>query len=220
MISRRHLLQAAGAAGALAGLPGEATVPVRPVKGQVLRLRDPRGPGLIERTIRGAEAYLVPRADGRYVLGATMEERGHDRTPTAGGLYELLRDMSEVVPGVLELEVEELRAGLRPATPDNLPAIGPGGIDGLHWAAGHFRNGILLTPVTAELAAAALAGEELPELAPGATVQSALAALDIPGAPRGVAVAVDAEVVPRGQWEAHQLYEGARIEVLRAIQGG
>jgi glycine oxidase len=148
-----------------AGRLDGAALPVRPVKGQVLRLRDPQGPGLVERTIRGAVAYLVPRADGRYVLGATMEERGHDRTPTAGGLYELLRDMSEVVPGVLELEIAELEAGLRPATPDNLPAIGAGALDGLFWAAGHFRNGILLAPVTAELIAATLAGEPLPDWA-------------------------------------------------------
>jgi glycine oxidase len=139
-------------------------VPVRPVKGQVIRLRDPRGPGLIERTIRGADCYLVPRADGGYVLGATMEERS-DTAPTAGGVYELLRDMSEIVPGVLELEIEELRAGLRPATPDNLPAIGPGTVEGLLWAAGHFRNGILLAPLTADLIAAAAAGEPLPEWA-------------------------------------------------------
>ena len=83
-----------------------------------------------------------------------MEERGFDTAPTAGGVYELLRDMSELVPGVLELEIEELLAGLRPATPDNLPAIGPGALDGLVWATGHFRNGILLAPVTAELVAA------------------------------------------------------------------
>jgi glycine oxidase len=140
-------------------------VPVRPVRGQVLRLRDPRGPGLVERTIRGTDAYLVPRDDGRYVLGATMEERGHGLAPTAGGAYELLRDMSEIVPGVLELELEEIRVGLRPATPDNLPAIGPGATPGLVWATGHFRNGILLTPLTADLAAAALAGEPLPEWA-------------------------------------------------------
>jgi glycine oxidase len=143
-------------------------VPIRPVKGQVLRLRDPRGdrphPPLIGRTVRGQQAYLVPRADGTYVLGATMEERG-DTAPTAEGVYELLRDMSEVVPGVLELEVEELLAGLRPATPDNLPAIGPGTVDGLLWATGHFRNGILLAPLTAELIAAAAAGEPLPEWA-------------------------------------------------------
>jgi glycine oxidase len=153
-------------------LPERARVPIRPVKGQVLRLRDPRvnrpHPPLVERTIRGAEAYLVPRADGRYVLGATMEERGHDTAPTAGGVYELLRDMSELVPGVLELEIEHLLAGLRPATPDNLPAIGPGALDGLFWAAGHFRNGILLAPVTADLVAGALAGEPLPAWAAAA----------------------------------------------------
>jgi glycine oxidase len=149
-------------------LPEAARVPVRPVKGQVLRLRDPRGPGLVERTIRGAEAYLVPRADGGYVLGATMEERGFDTAPTAGGVYELLRDMSEIVPGVLELEVEELRAGLRPATPDNLPAVGRGALEGLVWATGHFRNGILLAPVTAELAVAAVCDEPLPEWAAAA----------------------------------------------------
>jgi glycine oxidase len=140
-------------------------VPVRPVKGQILRLRDPRGPGLIERTVRGPQAYLVPRVDGGYVLGATMEERGYDTAPTAGGVYELLRDMSEIVPGVLELEIEELLAGLRPATPDNLPAIGHGTVDGVLWATGHFRNGILLAPLTAELIAAAACGEPLPEWA-------------------------------------------------------
>ena len=139
-------------------------VPVRPVKGQVMRLRDPRGAGLITRTVRGPQAYLVPREDGRYVLGATMEERP-DTAPTAGGVYELLRDMSEVVPGVLELEVEELLAGLRPATPDNLPAIGHGTVDGLLWATGHFRNGILLAPLTADLIARAATGEPLPEWA-------------------------------------------------------
>jgi glycine oxidase len=149
----------------LGGLPDEARVPVRPVKGQVLRLRDPGGAGLVTRVIRSEQAYLVPRGDGRYVLGATMEERGWDRSPTAGGVYGLIRDMSELVPGVLELEIEEIEAGLRPATPDNLPAIGPGALEGLVWATGHHRNGILLTPVTAELVAGALAGEPLPDWA-------------------------------------------------------
>jgi glycine oxidase len=152
----------------LEGLPDGARVPLRPIKGQVLRLRDPRGPGLVERTIRGETAYLVPRGDGRYVVGATQEDRGWDTTPTAGGVYELLRDVGEVVPGVYELEIAELEAGLRPATPDNLPAIGAGALAGLFWATGHFRNGILLTPVTAELIAAALAGEPLPDWAAAA----------------------------------------------------
>jgi glycine oxidase len=156
---------AAGVHVARLDMPEHARVPVRPVKGQVLRLRDPRGAGLIDRTIRGEHAYLVPRGDGGYVLGATMEERGWDTTPTAGGVYELLRDLSEVVPGVFELDIEELTAGLRPATPDNLPAIGPGALEGLVWATGHYRNGILLTPVTAELVAGALAGEPAPDWA-------------------------------------------------------
>jgi len=151
------------AAGAHAGRFG--AVPVRPVKGQVVRLRDPSGPGLVERTIRTHDAYLVPRADGRYVVGATMEERGFDTAPTAGGVFELLRDVSEVVPGVLELELEDVLAGLRPATPDNLPAIGRGALDGLVWATGSFRNGILLSGLTGELAAAAICGEELPHWA-------------------------------------------------------
>jgi glycine oxidase len=167
------------AAGAHAGRFG--SVPVRPVKGQVLRLRDPRGAGLIERTIRTHDAYIVPRADGRYVLGATMEERGFDTAPTAGGVFELLRDVSEVGPGVLELEVEELLAGLRPATPDNLPAIGRGERDGLLWATGHHRNGILLSGLTGELAAAAICGEELPEwAAPADPLRFAAARAEVP----------------------------------------
>ncbi|MET0771098.1 MAG: FAD-dependent oxidoreductase, partial [Solirubrobacteraceae bacterium] len=159
------------AAGAAAGGLGPA-LPVRPVKGQVLRLRDPNGPGLIERTVRTLDAYLVPRADGRYVLGATMEERGWDRTPTAGGVYELLRDIAEVVPGVLELELEEVLAGLRPATPDNRPALGFA--DGVLVAAGHHRNGILLAGLTGDLVAGLLAGDPLPEwAAPAAPARGA-----------------------------------------------
>ncbi len=133
------------------GLPGDARVPVRPVKGQILRLRDPAGPGLLERVVRFRGGYLVPRADGRYVLGATVEERGFELAPTVGGVYELLRDAHELVPGVSELEIEELCVGLRPGTPDNVPAIGPGALAGLIWATGHHRNGILLAPLTAEL---------------------------------------------------------------------
>ena len=149
----------------VAGLPETARVPVRPVKGQVLRLRDPGGPGLVERSIRTQAAYLVPRADGRYVLGATMEERGWDAAVTAGGVFELLRDLSEVVPGVLELELEHALTGFRPGTPDNVPAIGPGALDGLVWATGHWRNGVLLAPVTADLVAGVLDGEALPDWA-------------------------------------------------------
>ena len=163
-VAAAQVVVAAGAwSGAPIGLPEEARVPVRPVKGQTLRLRDPEGPGLLTRVVRWGPptpGYLVPRGDGRYVLGATMEERGFDTTITAGAVHELLRDAAELVPGVLELQIDELVAGLRPATPDNAPVLGPSpALEGLHWATGHHRNGILLAPVTGELVAAGLAGE-------------------------------------------------------------
>jgi glycine oxidase len=161
-VGARHLVIAAGAwSGNLEGLPAEARVAVRPVKGQLLRLRDPAGPGLLERVVRFEGGYLVPRADGRYVLGATVEERGFEQHATAGGVYELLRDAHELVPGVSELQIEELCVGLRPGTTDNLPVIGRAGLSslaGLTWATGHYRNGILLAPLTAELVVEALAG--------------------------------------------------------------
>ncbi|MEA2287154.1 MAG: glycine oxidase [Solirubrobacteraceae bacterium] len=146
--------------GVLTGVPDDARIPVRPVKGQSLRLRDPAGPGLIERVVRWDGGYLVPRSDGRYVLGATVEERGFDTQITAGAVHDLVRDGSELVPGVLELEVEELIAGLRPGTPDNAPVIGESpAAPGLVWATGHYRNGALLAPVTADLVVGELCGE-------------------------------------------------------------
>jgi glycine oxidase len=137
-------------------------VPLHPVKGQIMRLHDATGPGLITRVLRMGSGYIVPRGDGRYVLGATMEERGFDTTVTAGAVYELLRDAGELVPGLSELVIDEISAGLRPATPDNAPAIGRSAAPGLLWAVGHYRNGILLAPITAEMVVAALSGEEPP----------------------------------------------------------
>jgi glycine oxidase len=166
VVATEQVVVAAGAwSGALAGLPDAARFPLRPVKGQIMRLRDPSGPGLLERIVRFEGGYLVPRGDGRYVLGATTEERGFDTSVTAGGLYELLRDAGELVPGVHELAVEETGAGLRPATPDNAPVLGRcGEVEGLVWATGHHRNGILLAPVTAELVVGALeGGEDVPD---------------------------------------------------------
>lgn len=156
----------------IGGLPAHARVRVRPVKGQILRLRDPVGPGLIARVVRHAGGYLVPRGDGRYVLGASVEEQGFDLQPTAGRVYELLRDCAELVPGIEELRIEELSVGLRPGSPDNAPVIGPGAVDGLVWATGHYRNGILLAPLTAELVLAALAGE--PGSGPASPVRAPL----------------------------------------------
>jgi glycine oxidase len=164
-LSAPRVLIAAGVwSGSVAGIPDEARVPIRPVKGQILRLHDPAGPGLLTRVLRMPTAYVVPRGDGRYVLGATMEERGFDTTVTAGAVFELLRDASELLPGLSELVVDELCAGLRPGTADNAPIIGPGAVDGLFWATGHYRHGILLAPVTAELITAAVVdGAAVPE---------------------------------------------------------
>jgi glycine oxidase len=164
-LSAGQVVVAAGAwSGQLAGLPPDARVPVRPVKGQILRLRDPAGAGLLRRIVRLPDAYIVPRGDGRYVIGATVEERGWDTQPTAGGVFELLRSARKVLPGADEWVVEEVGAGLRPGTPDNAPVLGPGTIDGLLWATGHHRNGILLAPVTGETLAAVLAGEPVPDV--------------------------------------------------------
>ncbi len=154
---------AAGAWSAeLDGLPEYARVAVRPLKGQILRLRDPAGPGLLRRVLRFEGGYVVPRDDGAYVLGATVEERGFEEQPTAGGVYELLRRARELLPGVLEWQIEELSVGFRPATPDNTPVIGRGALDGLLWATGHHRNGILLAPLTAQLVVDALLTQDGP----------------------------------------------------------
>jgi len=144
------VVAAAGAwSGELAGLPAGVGVAVRPVKGQIMRLRDPTGPGLLEGVLRFQGGYLVPRGDGAYVLGATMEERGFEPGATAGGVYRLLRDAHELVPGVSELRIEEVGFGYRPGSPDNVPIVGRSTLDGLLWATGHHRNGVLLAPLTA-----------------------------------------------------------------------
>ena len=153
--------------GTLAGMPDHARPPVRPIKGQILTLRQPVDDPVVTRTVRGivqgSSIYLVPRDDGRVVVGATVEERGWDDVPTAGGAYELLRDALALVPGLDDAELVAARAGLRPGSPDDLPMIGATGVDGLVVATGHHRNGILLTPVTGEAVAAAVSGDPVPE---------------------------------------------------------
>ena len=118
-----------------------------------------------ERIVATQWVYIVPRGDGRVVVGATVEERGFDLTVTAGGVHELLREAYRVLPEIVELELTDAVAGLRPGTPDNAPVIGPGALDGLVVATGHYRNGILLAPVTADSVVALLAGEEPPSAA-------------------------------------------------------
>ncbi len=144
-------------------LPDEARPRVRPVKGEVIELRPRDGePVPAERIVCSERIYLVPRSDGRLIAGATQEERGFDTTVTAGGVHELLREAYRVLPDVAEMELVGMIAGLRPGTPDNLPIVGPGAVPGLHLATGHFRNGIILAPITAEAVAAQLAGKPTP----------------------------------------------------------
>jgi glycine oxidase len=153
------IVLASGAwSGATPWLPEQARPSVRPVKGQVVELRA-RGNEPPARHILASErVYLVPRPDGRLVVGATVEEMGFDTTVTAGGVHELLREAYRLLPDVAEMEFVGVTAGLRPGTPSNLPIVGPGAIDGLVLATGHFRNGILLAPLAAEAVADLLAG--------------------------------------------------------------
>ena len=150
--------------GGLRGLAAEALPPVRPVKGQLLYLRGPADQPLCSRNVRGLEVYVVPRTDGRVVVGATIEEQGFDTTVTAGAVADLLRAALELLPDVAELELAETVVGLRPGSPDNAPMLGPAGPDGLVVATGHYRNGILLTPVTADAIAELLITGQVPEM--------------------------------------------------------
>jgi glycine oxidase len=150
-------------AGQTAWLPEDARPPVRPVKGEVVELRPREGePGPAGRIIASERVYLVPRPDGRLIVGATQEERGFDTVVTAGGVHELLREAYRLLPDIAEMELAGTIAGLRPGTPDNQPIVGRGAVDGLVLATGHFRNGILLAPLTAEAVAATLAGSVPP----------------------------------------------------------
>ena len=161
------VLAAGWSSAAIGGLPADCVPPVRPVKGQVVRLR--AAGGFLHRSVRGivrgSPVYLVPREDGELVVGATQEELGADTRVTAGGLWELLRDARALVPGITELEYVEAVARLRPGTPDNAPILGPCRIPGLVLATGHFRNGVLLTPITAEAIAGYLQTGRLPDYA-------------------------------------------------------
>ena len=147
--------------GNIPGVPQDDIPPVRPVKGQILRLRG--APELIARTIRGGSVYILPRGDGRVIIGGTVEERGFDTSVIAGAVYELLREARALVPDVAELELVEASAGLRPGSPDNMPMVGDSTTEGLIVATGHYRNGYLLAPATADAVSGALAGAPWPE---------------------------------------------------------
>jgi glycine oxidase len=135
------------------GLPPDARPPVRPVKGQMLALRmDPAAP-LLTHVLWAPGAYLAPRRDGRLIVGATVEEKGFDATLTAGGVLALLQATWRALPAVEELPIDEMWVGHRPGSRDDAPILGESPIDGLIYATGHHRNGILLTPITADTVA-------------------------------------------------------------------
>jgi glycine oxidase len=165
LVTAATVVIAAGARSGVLELPERAAVPIRPVKGQILRLRGEPAEPIARRIVRTPEVYAVPRGDGRLVVGATVEEKGFDAAVTAGGVLELLRSAYEVLPGITELELVEASTGHRPATPDNEPVIGESEVPGLVWASGHWRNGVLLAPLTARGVVALIAdGEVRPEL--------------------------------------------------------
>jgi glycine oxidase len=137
-------------------------LPVRPVKGQILRVQATADAVMPTRTVWGFDVYVVPRAHGEIVIGATVEERGFDTSVTVGAVHELLRDAWRLVPGLSEARFVEATAGLRPGTPDNLPIIGRIGAAGPVVALGHHRHGILLAPVTADLVVGLLDGTLAP----------------------------------------------------------
>ena len=151
------------------GLADGVVPPIRPVKGQIVRLRHRPGQarvlaGNVRGLVNGSSVYLVPRTDGEVVVGATMEEQGYDTTVTAGAVLDLLRDAYALVPELSELAFEEAFASLRPCSPDNAPVIGPTSVPGLIVATGHHRNGVLLAPVTADLVAELAATGTTPPL--------------------------------------------------------
>ena len=146
-----RIVLAAGAwSRGIAGLPPDRRPPVRPVKGQMFALRMDASAPLLNHVLWAPGAYLVPRRDGRLIVGATVEEKGFDDTITAGGLLTLLEAAWRAVPAIEELPIDEIWAGHRPGSRDDAPVLGRGPLENLFYATGHHRNGILLAPVTAD----------------------------------------------------------------------
>jgi glycine oxidase len=150
-VAADRVVLAAGAwSRSIKGIPPELLPPVRPIKGQMLALQDNPAMPLISHVVWGPGVYLVPRNDGRLLIGATVEEKGYDTSITAGGLLALLESAWRLVPAVEELTLAETWVGHRPGSRDDAPILGASPIDGLIYATGHHRNGILLAPITAE----------------------------------------------------------------------
>jgi glycine oxidase len=162
----RTVLTAGAWSASISGLDDSARPQTRPVKGHTVHLTDV---GELRHVVRGRvggnTVYVVPRDGGRAVVGATTEEAGFDTSTRLGAVYELLRDAQTVVPMLGEARLGEISTGLRPGSPDNAPLLGPATIDGLIVATGHYRNGILLAPITGDIVADLVSTGTLPELA-------------------------------------------------------
>ncbi len=146
-----RVVVAAGSWSAQVRVQGELP-PLRPIRGQLLRLEWPRAP--LARIVWGPRCYLVPRRDGTLLVGATVEDVGFDERATVAAVRDLMDAVCEVLPDGWRAGFKEARVGLRPATPDGLPILGPSAaLEGVVYATGHYRNGVLLAPITAALVA-------------------------------------------------------------------
>jgi len=141
----------------LAGLPAVRSR-IKPMAGQIVQVE--HRPPLLRHIIYGYSGYIVPRADGRVVMGSTLEDRGFDKAVTTEGLHRITGMAMEMVPGLAAARMTDCWAGLRPASEDNAPLLGAGPYEGLYFAAGHYRNGILLTPITGEVIRDLIVGRE------------------------------------------------------------
>jgi len=161
------VVAAGSQSGGVGGIADGVVPPIRPVKGQIFRFRTADGARFTDRTVRalvgGRSVYLVSREDGAVVIGATQEEKGDDRSVTAGAISRILDDARRVLPAVDELELVEASSGLRPASPDNAPVVGPSAISGLVLSTGHFRHGVLLCSVSADAVVTLVETGELPD---------------------------------------------------------
>lgn len=159
-LAATRVVNTAGAWAGLIRVPGLPPAPIRPVKGHIVALESAEEP--FQHVVRSHRVYMVPRRGGRVIVGSTMEEVGFDKTPRAAPLTRLLRAAQELCPILEQSKVAEVWAGLRPAAPDGLPLLGPTAIEGYFVALGHFRNGILLAPITAEILTGWLVGGKSP----------------------------------------------------------
>ena len=166
LVKADAVVHATGAwAGAMPGLPPEAKPPVRPLKGQMLAVQmDPAAP-ILSHVVWAPTTYLIPRLDGRLLIGATVEEKGFDGAITAGGLLALLDTAWRALPTIEELPVVETWVGFRPTSRDDAPIFGPTSVEGLFMATGHHRNGILLAPLTADAVSEAVLKGSMPAIA-------------------------------------------------------